>query len=317
MPRPSYVEPMAARTVEQLPEGDAWLYEVKWDGYRALLLKDGASVQIRSRNDKDLTRDFPTLTAGAARLNATTAVVDGEIVAVDANGRPSFQALQNRGAQPGHAIAFYAFDLLHVGGEDLLSRPLDERRAHLPALLRGTGLFVSEALTGTAVQVVEAVSRLGLEGVVAKRRDSRYQSGERSGAWVKLKLDRQQEFVVGGYRPGNLGVDSLLVGVYNEKALTFAGKVRAGMNPPIRRALFAALKPLHAATCPFVDLPVGKPTRWGAGITVEELSELQWVAPRFVVQIRFVEWTADGLLRHAAFVGVRDDKRPGAVRRET
>ena len=308
---------MAAKVVPELPDDDRWLYEVKWDGYRALLLKQGARVQIRSRNDKDLTSSYPGVAAGAARLHADSAVVDGEIVAVDANGRPSFQALQHRKAQSDHRIAFYAFDVLHVDGEDLRDLPLERRRAHLPQLLAGTGLLLSDALPGTARQVVEAVSRLGLEGVIAKRKDSRYESGERSGAWLKLKLDRQQEFVVGGYRPGSHGVDALLVGVYDGKDLRFAGKVRAGMNPPVRRVLFDGLEPLHTTGCPFVDLPTTQPGRWGSGVTAEEMAELQWVKPQLVVQIRFVEWTADGQLRHSAFLGIRPDKAARAVTRET
>jgi bifunctional non-homologous end joining protein LigD len=308
---------MAARLVDTLPEGDQWLYEVKWDGYRALLVKDDTRVGIRSRNNKDLTADYPTIVSGAARLHADVAIVDGEIVAVDATGRPSFQALQHRRAQAGHSIGFYAFDLLHLDGQDLTRLQLAERRDRLRHILKGTGLLLSDALPGTAAQVVEAVSRLGLEGVIAKRKDSTYQSGERSGAWVKLKLDRQQEFVIGGYRPGTHGVDALLVGVYEGRNLRFAGKVRAGMNPPMRRTLVEALKPLHAAEWPFTDLPIGKVSRWGTGITVEELSELQWVKPLVVVQIRFVEWTAEGLLRHAAFVGMRPDKSPRRVVRET
>jgi bifunctional non-homologous end joining protein LigD len=207
--------------------------------------------------------------------------------------------------------------VLHVDGEDLTSLPLERRRSHLPRLLAGTGLLLSDALPGTAAEVVEAVSRLGLEGVIAKRRDSRYLSGERSGAWLKLKLDRQQEFVVGGYRPGTHGVDALLVGVYEGKELRFAGKVRAGMNPPLRRALFESVKPLHRPTCPFVDLPTTHIGRWGSGVTAEEMTELQWVKPQLVVQIRFVEWTAEGLLRHSAFLGVRPDKPALSVRRET
>jgi len=308
---------MAARLVQELPEGDQWLYEVKWDGYRALLMKQGARLEIRSRNNKDLTNDYATIAAGAARLNADSAVIDGEVVAVDSNGRPSFQALQHRTAQSGHVIAYYAFDLLHLNGEDLTRVPLEQRRSQLPRVLKGSGLLISDALPGTAAQVIEAVSRLGLEGVIAKRRDSRYEKGERSGAWVKLKLDRQQEFVVGGYRPGNHGVDALLVGVYDGRRLVFAGKVRAGMNPPVRRLLFDALTPLHTSACPFVDLPIGKSNRWGMGITPEELAELQWVKPLLVVQIRFVEWTADGMLRHSAFLGVRTDKASRTVRRET
>lgn len=314
---PAFIEPMAARPVQQLPEGDQWIYEVKWDGYRAQLVKHGTRVQIRSRNNKDLTGDYAAIAAGAARLNANTAIVDGEVVAVDPAGRPSFQALQHRTAQSGHALAYYAFDLLHLDGEDLTRMPLEQRRAHLPRVLKGSGLLLSDALPGTAAQVIDAVARIGLEGVVAKRRDSRYEKGERSGAWVKLKLDRQQEFVVGGYRPGNHGVDALLVGVYEGRKLVFAGKVRAGMNPPVRRALFDGLKSLHAATCPFANLPVGKASRWGTGITQEELSELQWVTPHLVVQVRFVEWTAERLLRHSAFLGVRTDTPARAVRRET
>jgi bifunctional non-homologous end joining protein LigD len=314
---PAFVEPMAAKVVQQLPEGEQWLYEVKWDGYRALLIKQGTRVQIRSRNNKDLTSSYPAVAAGAARLRAESVVVDGEIVAIDASGRPSFQALQHRTALSGHTIGFYAFDVLHLDGEDLTRVPLEQRKAQLPRLLAGTGLLLSDSLPGTAAQVIEAVSRLGLEGVVAKRRDSHYQSGERSGAWLKLKLDQQQEFVVGGYRPGNLGVDALLVGVYGGRDLRFAGKVRAGMNPPVRRALFDVVKTLHIARCPFVDLPTTRVGRWGSGVTAEEMTELQWVKPQLVVQIRFVEWTAEGLLRHSAFLGVRSDKAARAVRRET
>src|SRR4051812_21358364 len=189
---------MAARLVDRLPDGREWLYEVKFDGYRALLIKDGARVQIRSRKENDLTATYPSVAAAARRLGTDQAVVDGEIVAVDPSGRPSFQALQHRGAHPGYAIAFYAFDLLHLDGEDLLSRPLIERRAPLAALVEGTGILLSAPLEGSAAHVTEAVRSLGLEGVIAKRRDSAYIPGERSAAWVKVKLDRQQEFVIGG-----------------------------------------------------------------------------------------------------------------------
>ena len=314
---PAFIEPMAAKIVQELPDGDRWLYEVKWDGYRALLLKQGTRIQVRSRNNKDLTTAYPTVATAAARLHADSAVVDGEIVAVDGSGRPSFQALQHRRAQSDYRIAFYAFDVLHLDGDDLTRLPLEERRSHLPKLLAGTGLLLSDALPGTAARVLDAVSRLGLEGVVAKRKDSRYESGERSGAWLKLKLDRQQEFVVGGYRQGSHGVDALLVGVYDGKDLHFAGKVRAGMNPPVRRVLVDGLKPLHTSRCPFVDLPTTHVGRWGSGVTAEEMAELQWVKPKLVVQVRFVEWTSEGMLRHSAFLGIRADKSPATVRRET
>ena len=199
------------------------MYEVKFDGYRALILKNGDKVQIRSRNDRDMTATYPPVAAAARRLGADRAVVDGEIVAVDARGQPSFQALQHRAAHKGHSIVFYAFDLLHLAGEDLTGSPLEERRKKLPEVLGDSGVLMSIELPGSAAQVIEAVRGLGLEGVIAKRRKSRYGSG-RSDAWLKLKLDRQQEFVVGGYRPGPNGVDSLLVGYYNGKALHSPGR---------------------------------------------------------------------------------------------
>jgi bifunctional non-homologous end joining protein LigD len=315
--RAGFVPPMAAELVDRLPEGDDWMYELKLDGYRALVIKNGDEVRLRSRNDKDLTRAYPEIERAGRRLRARSAVVDGEIVAVDAAGRPSFQALQHRSAHAGYAIAFYAFDLLHLDGENLESRPLKDRRAQLPAVVEHSGLLLSEPLPGTAAQVADAVRALGLEGVIAKRWSSRYSAGQRGGAWVKLKLDQQQEFVLGGYRPGPHGVDALLVGVFDERALRFAGKVRAGFTPRLRRDVFAALEPLHAAACPFVDLPNAKPSRWGGGVTAEQMREMRWVAPRLVAQIRFVEWTSDGHLRHAAFLGLRTDKPARQVRRET
>jgi bifunctional non-homologous end joining protein LigD len=307
---------MAAHVVRQLPDSDAWLYEVKFDGYRALLLKNGDAVRIRSRNDKDLSRNYPAVAKAACRLRATTAVVDGELVAVDAAGRPSFQALQHRQAHPGHTIVFYAFDLLHLDGEDLTGRPLAERRAGLPGLLKGSGILFSESLGGTVAQLTSAVRALGLEGVIAKRKDSRYAAGERSAAWQKLKLDQQQEFVAGGYRPGPHGIDALLVGYYEDGALRFAGKVRAGFTPHLRRDVAAEVKRHHITRCPFGDLPTTKSSHWGGGVTAEQMAEMQWVKPVVVAQVRFVEWTGDGHLRHAAFLGLRTDKAAALVHRE-
>lgn len=307
---------MTARLVQALPEGDDWLYEVKLDGYRAMVRKHGTQVQIRSRNDNDLTATYPGVRSAALALAAESILLDGEIVAVNADGRPSFQALQNRGSHRGHTIVFYAFDLLHLNGKDLTRVPLAQRKARLESAVQGTGLLVSSALPGTRAQVIEAVQRLGLEGVVAKRKDSIYNAELRADAWVKLKLDRQQEFVVGGYRPGAHGVDALVVGYYEAGVLRFAGKVRAGFTPHSRRDVFALLARLHVQACPFADLPSTRASRWGGGITADQMEEMQWVAPRLVAQIRFVEWTTDGHLRHASFLGMREDKAAADVHRE-
>lgn len=308
---------MAARLVPRLPEGDDWLYEVKFDGYRALLIKNGEQITIRSRNDRDLTRTYPRLAAAAQGLRAGTAVVDGEIVAVDDEGRPSFQALQHRGAHPKHTVVFYAFDLLNLNGENLAHRTLIERRARLGRVVEGSGILLSEDLAGTVAEVTAAVRGLGLEGVVAKRKDSKYDAGQRGDVWLKLKLDRQQEFVVGGYRPGPQGIDALLVGVYDGRELRFAGKVRAGFTPHLRREVFAALRRHHASRAPFADLPSARAAHWGGGVTAEQMAEMQWLNPVVVAQIRFVEWTGDGHLRHAAFLGLRHDKKARDVCRET
>ena len=174
-----------------------------------------------------------------------------------------------------------------------------------------------KALPGSPQEIVEAVRGLGLEGVIAKLKLSLYVPGERSDDWLKLKLENQQEFVIGGYRPGTSGIiDALLVGYYDDSGLRFAGKVRAGFVPHLRREVFKALKPHHADECPFVDLPNPKSSRWGGGVTADEMRETQWVGPELVAQVRFAEWTAEGRLRHAAFLGLRSDKSVREVRRE-
>jgi bifunctional non-homologous end joining protein LigD len=307
---------MTARIVTSLPEGDEWSYEVKLDGYRALVIKDGERIQLRSRTGKDLTRTYQSVAAAASRLRTAQAVLDGEIVAIDESGRPSFQALQHRAAHREHTIVFYAFDLLHEDGTDLTDLPLVTRRHRLARLLGDSGLLLSIELPGTPQEVIDAVSGLGLEGVIAKRRSSRYTPGERHSSWVKLKLDRQQEFVIGGYRPGPYGVDALLVGYHDDGGLRFAAKIRAGFTPHLRREVFVHMKDHQIRRCPFVDLPHAKASRWGGGVTAEQMADMQWVEPTLVAQVRFVEWTAEGHLRHAAFLGLRTDKPARAVRRE-
>ncbi|MFI5302509.1 MAG: non-homologous end-joining DNA ligase [Polyangiales bacterium] len=307
---------MLATSAAKLPGGDQWTYEVKWDGYRALAVKDGNGVRLISRNQKDLTRDYPGIAKAMADLRAADVILDGEIVALDATGRPSFQALQHRRTNT-LALVYYAFDLLQFDGRSVVRDTLEQRRRQLKQVLAGSQVLLSEALPGSLADIEREIRRLGLEGIVAKRRDSAYIPGERSDAWVKVKFSPQQEFVIGGYKPNATNLESILVGYYDKRKLHFAGKVRAGFTPYVRAEVMRRIAEHPTAGCPFVNLPnsTGK-SHWGEGITTNDMKTLRWVKPRVVVEVGFVEWTADGLLRHSTFVGIRDDKHASDVRHE-
>jgi len=307
-------KPMLATLHAALPTGKAWAYEVKWDGYRAIAVKDGARAELFSRNHKDFTKTYPSIAAAVARMSVKSTVLDGEVVAIDGAGRPSFQALHHSDA---HTLVYYVFDLLHIDGRDLTREPLAVRRAALAEITLSPPLLRSDPLPGTPAQIEEAVRALGLEGLVAKRVDSRYEPGRRSRAWIKVKFQQRQEFVVGGFTEDDGRVDSLVVGYYDGRDLWSAGKVRAGMTPPLRRQLFNLLAPLRQKRCPFVNLPETGSSHWGEGITAEDMATITWLKPKTVVQVGFTEWTRDGHLRHASFLGIRDDVSPGNVRRET
>ena len=310
-----FIQPMAALLVDALPVGDDWLYEAKFDGYRAMALKNGARVQILSRKGNDLTADYPAIREAVSEIAAKSVMVDGEIVAFDEAGRPSFQHLHHRSAKPA-AIRFFVFDLLHLNGKDLQGEPLSSRRTMLQKVVAGTEVEFSAELPGSPEDVVQAVAEVGLEGVVAKRRDSKYESGKRSGAWQKLKVQLRQEFVIGGYKPENRNFQSIVVGYYENKKLRFAGRVRAGFTAAQRAALFELLRPLKIDACPFTDLPSSRTGHWGEGVTAEDMKKLRWVKPKLVAEIAFTEWTRDGNLRHSAFVGMRTDKDARTVVRE-
>jgi len=306
---------MMAMSAKTLPTGPEWSYEVKWDGYRAQAVKDGSSVMLASRNLKNITRQYPAVAQAAAGVHAKSALLDGEIVVLDAEGRPSFQALHHS-TFDGLSVVFYAFDLLHLDGRDLTRAPLDERRAALARVVKRTDVLLSDPLPGTAAQIAGAVRGLGLEGVVAKRRRSTYIAGRRSDSWVKVRFAKHQEFVIGGYKPAGANFDSLLVGYYDGSKLLAAGKVRSGFTPQLRAQVFEAINGLQTMRCPFANLPSTRSGHWGEGITVEEMTQLVWVKPQRVAEVSFAEWTRDGSLRHASFLGLRDDKRPRDVHKE-
>jgi bifunctional non-homologous end joining protein LigD len=307
------VPPMLATSADALPAGDAWSYEVKWDGYRTLALKDGARVTLYSRNLKNATAQYPTVAKGVAALATQRILLDGEVVAVDEKGRPSFQALHHQSA---HTIVYYAFDLLHINGRDLLHTPLEERRVTLAEAIEGSTVLHSQNLPGTPAQIERAVRKLQLEGVVAKRLRSFYEPGRRSLSWIKVRFNRRQEFVIGGIKPGSSTTfESLLVGYYEGRAFYFAGKVRAGLTPHVRTDIMRALAKERTAHCPFANLPSSRTSHWGEGISEEDMATLHWVKPRLVIEVSFVEWTRDGRLRHPRFVAIRSDKAPKDVTR--
>ena len=229
-----FIEPMLLTPARMLPEGANWSYEVKLDGYRALAVKSGGRVQLRSRNDKDLR--YPAVVSALDAL-PDEAVVDGEVVALDGAGRPSFNALQNLGSAA-TPIVYYAFDVLVLGGQDVMSEPLAKRRdllreQVLPKL--GEAVRESPVLEASLGDLVEVVRAQGLEGLVAKRLDSRYEPGQRSGAWQKMRTNRAQEFVIGGYTPGARNFDPLIFGYFNGNRLIYVGRTRSGFTPVLGR----------------------------------------------------------------------------------
>ena len=308
---------MLATAASELPRGKDWTYEVKWDGYRALAVKGPQGAQLLSRNQKNLTADYPSVVKAVDALSVGGAVLDGEIVALDADGRPSFQALQHRRTSA-LAVVYYAFDLLAVDDVSLLRTSLEERRRRLKALVRGSNVLLSDSLPGSPDHIEAEIRKLRLEGVVAKRRGSIYVPGERSDAWVKVKFSPRQEFVIGGYKPNASNFDSILAGYFDKRHLNFAGRVRAGFTPHLRAEIMRRIAVHPTSRCPFVDLPnsTGK-SHWGEGITAGDMKSIRWVKPTVVVEVGFVEWTTEGLLRHSAFAGIREDKRPSTVRRES
>jgi len=311
-----FAEPMYALLVQQLPEGSEWLYEVKFDGYRCLARKDGAGVTLWSRRGNDFTAQFPNIAKACEQLPPRT-LIDGEIVAIDENGRISFNLLQHHRSQA-QALLFYAFDVLIHRGINLLNEPLSKRREVLSDLMKpltrkATAVSLSESIDATPAELIGVVKEFGFEGVIAKRKNSCYESSKRSGAWLKYKVNQSQEFVIGGYTPGN-PLDALIVGYYQGDKLIYAAKVRNGFVPRARRDVWQKLKPLEIASCPFANLPEKKRTQFS--LTREEMKNCIWLEPQVVAQIEFAEWTPDDHLRHSKFAGLRDDKDPCEVVRD-
>jgi bifunctional non-homologous end joining protein LigD len=312
-----FFNPMLLLRTDSLPAGEQWLYELKLDGYRAVAFKRNGGVHLRSRNDKNFNGSYPAVVTALARLPDDT-VIDGEIVAFDEEGRPSFNALQNNGANA-TPIAYYVFDVMVLAGKDVRHEPLHERRQLLEKKvlpLLPEPVRYSAPLEAELPVLIQSVRLHGFEGLVAKRRNSLYESGLRSGAWMKMRVNRGQEFVIGGYTRGTTTFDALVFGYYERDKLIYVARTRSGLTPASRTQLFKRFKGLEIDDCPFANLPEARSGRWGQGLTREKMADVQWLEPVLVGQFEFVEWTADNHLRHSRFVGLREDRRAREVGRE-
>ena len=302
--------PMLATPSEEVPTGE-WLYEIKWDGYRIVATVAGSEASLRTRKDQDYTKRFEKVAKELVKAVKTTdCVVDGEVCALDEEGRPSFSAMQQ--GKPGTPIVYYVFDVLEVEGEPLTELPLEERRKRLEKLLdkRNRTVRFSESFDD-GVALLTAATQQSLEGIMAKRLGSKYLPGRRSREWLKIKGRGRQEFVVAGHtrgqgrRQGTLG--SLVLATYEGGELVYVGNVGTGFNDREIDLLLSKLKPLRRDTPPFKTAPKMPRVKKG---------DVVWAEPKLVAEVEFVEWTHDGHLRAPAYKGLREDKAATEVRRE-
>ncbi len=313
-----FVEPMYCKLASQLPEGPLWQYEVKLDGYRALAIHDKNKVKLLSRRNNALNSDYPSIVAGIQELESGI-ILDGEIVVVDEVGRPVFNLLQHY--KPGSgALLYYVFDVLAYRRRDTRGLPLEQRRLLLDAVLANASpepIRLSAALEASREDLIAAIQQQGLEGIVAKRRDGRYEDGERSGNWVKYKTNQAQELVVGGYRPGGNHFDNLAIGYYEKERLILHRQIEERVYTRSEGRNLPAATEAWKQKCPFANLPEPKNARRGEALTAAAMKNYRWIKPKLVVQVEFTDWTSTNHLRHSRFAGIREDKDPREVRKET
>jgi bifunctional non-homologous end joining protein LigD len=301
-PLPDFVPPQLATLVHKVPQGDAWLHEIKFDGYRGQIRVEGKDVEFLTRKGLPWGNRFKHIMSAAARLGVKEALIDGEAVVLDKDGRSDFGALQEAlTAKRDKDIVYFAFDLLHLDGHDLRNLTLDMRKRLLRDLIgkdAKSHIQFSDHMTADGAKLYQHACDARLEGIVSKLRGAPYVS-ERGENWVKIKCVKRQEFVVGGWRPYapmTRPIGSLLVGYFKGKEFVFAGKVGTGLNERNAKDLLKRLKPLARGEMPFASIPKA------------ERKPATWVDPRIVVEVEFAEWTRDGQLRHPSFKGTREDK---------
>ena len=314
---PERLSPMLPTLVEDVPDGPAWAFEVKWDGVRAIAYGQKGSVRVESRNLLDVTRAYPEVVELGEALSAHDVVLYGEVVAFDEQGRPSFERMQQRmGLTAARTVAerrsqipavYIVFDLLYMDGFNIMPMPYEQRRKLLGELVpEGPSWRVADYHAGDGPAMLAASKAQQLEGLVAKRLDSSYEPGRRTRTWLKVKNIARQEFVVGGFTPGegsrasHLG--ALLIGYYDGDSLRYAGKVGTGFTDQSLVSLLHQLRPLERASSPFSGGPLPKGSHF--------------VEPRLIAEVAFTEWTSGGMIRHPSFKGLRADKDPRTIVRE-
>lgn len=305
---PPFQSPQLATLVDQVPTGTNWLHEVKYDGYRTLIAVGGGKAKAFTRTGLDWSDRFAPIVEAAAATVLQPALIDGEVVALDARGRPSFQALQASLKEGTGTLAYFAFDLLSLDGEDLTDRSNLDRKAALAKLLEGVPapIHYSDHIVGHGEKLFDSLCQEGMEGIVSKRADAPYRVGQRTKTWLKIKCLHRQEFVIVGWMPSDKGrgFRSLLLGVHEGETLCYAGKVGTGFGIDLIDDLMRRMKPLARKTA-----PVAAPRAAVRGA--------HWITPKLVAEIAFTEVTDEGLLRHPSFIGLREDKPQEEVVMET
>ncbi len=314
----TFIEPMLLLSTGRLPNDQGtYEYGLKLDGYRAIAFKTSGKVFLRSRNNKDFSARYRAVVRALGGLPDDT-VIDGEIVALDESGKPSFSLLASLASSEA-SIHYYVFDVMVLNGRDIMREPLAIRRALLQQEVLPTlaePLRYIEPLDAALPVLIQSVKAFGFEGLVAKRLDSPYEPGLRSGKWQKMRVNRGQEFVIGGYTIGSSTFDALIIGYYDGDRLIYVARIRSGFTPAARAQVFRKFRDLEIKECPFVNLPETTSGRWGPGLTKEKMSQCRWLKPELVAHIEFVEWTDGNHLRHTKFVALREDKNARDVRRE-
>jgi bifunctional non-homologous end joining protein LigD len=293
-----------ANSVRNIPRGDQWQYELKFDGYRCIAIKQNNQVELYSRRGA-VFQQFTNIYKSLQRQPIDSFILDGEIVALDHDGASDFGALQ-QAVTGTDRVHFYAFDLLHCNGDNVMNCPLIERQMRLRfEFNRDDFLHIPAPLQGDVQVIVAKIQEFGFEGIIAKERTSLYQPGKASSNWIKMKLKQSDEFIVGGYIPGPNGIDQLVVGRFDGKEFKYVQALDDGFVPATRRKVHAAIKKFVTPACPFTNLPEKSGIHH---MDAHMMSRVIWTKPKVIVEIAMNEWTPDHHLRHAEFRRVRDDK---------